>query len=186
MQTPLGLERGVRPTDVKPAGRRFKIRGDDELQALFVDIDGRGTLRCLGNRLEADPTAREARQRKAVEAEIQIFLHCRGIEDRHHCRFEDLLALVCEGRGLAAVVVPGDRQHAAERRCACRIRMFQRVDGAVHARPFAVPDAEHALYGGAGKQSDLLASPHRSGGEVFIEAGLEAHIGFGEVRVRLP
>ena len=85
-------------------------------------------------------------------------------------RGEHLLALVRQGRGLAAVVVAGQRQHAAVLRGAGRIGVLERVDRAVDARALAVPDAEHAIDLGAGKQTDLLAAPHRGRREVLVEA----------------
>ena len=117
------------------------------------------TLDGLGDRLEADPAARVARQREAEEAEVEILLHVAGIEHRDHRGGEDLLALVRQGRGLAAMVVAGQRDHAAMRRGAGGVAVLAARRRAVDARALAVPDAEHAIDRGAGEQVDLLRCP---------------------------
>src|SRR5215472_5664303 len=65
-------------------------------------------------------------------------------------------------------------------------QLAQRIERAVDAGALAVPDAEHAIDLGAGKQADLLATPHGGGGKVFVQPGLEADIVLLEQRLRLP
>ncbi len=141
-----------------------------------IAIDRRGTLDGFADRLEADPAAGIARQREAIDAEIEIVLEGRRIDDRHQCRRKHLLALVRQRRGLAAVVVTGERQHAAMPRRAGRIGMFQCVDRAINAGTLAIPDAEHAIDLGARKQADLLATPDGGRGEVLVQPGNESDI----------
>ena len=74
------------------------------------------------------------------------------------------------------MIVAGQREHAAMPRGAGGVGVLQRVDRAVDAGPLAVPDAEHAIDRGAGKQADLLAAPHRGRGEILVEAGLEVDV----------
>ncbi|MGY3411875.1 hypothetical protein ACVWZV_007988 [Bradyrhizobium sp. GM5.1] len=57
------------------------------------------------------------------------------------------------------MVVAGKREYAAIQRGAGGIRMLERVNRAIDAGPLALPDAEHAIDLGAGKQADLLAAP---------------------------
>src|SRR5204862_377086 len=65
------------------------------------------------DRLEADPAAGEARQRKTENPKIEIILQRRRIDHRHQRRGEHLLALMRQRRGLAAMVVAGERNDAA-------------------------------------------------------------------------
>jgi hypothetical protein len=125
---------------------------------------------------EADPAAGEARQRKAIEAEIEIVLERGGIDHGDQRRREHLLALMCQRRGLAAVIVAGERQHAAIERGAGRVGMLERIDRAIDARPLPVPDAEHAIDLGAGKQADLLAALDRGCRQVLVQAGDEGDV----------
>src|SRR5918997_352102 len=57
-----------------------------------------------------------------------------------------------------------------------RIPVLQRVAAAIHTRPLAVPDGENAVILGAGKQSDLLATPNRGGGQFLVDRGLEFQV----------
>src|SRR5215468_5687779 len=79
-------------------------------------------------------------------------------------------------RGLAAMVVTGERNDAAVLRASCGVRMLECIERAVDAGALAVPDAEHAIDPGAGEHADLLAAPHRGCGEVFVEAGDEGDV----------
>src|ERR1700732_5615765 len=72
-----------------------------------------GTVAVFAQRLEANPAAAVTRKCKTDKAEIKIVRNGRGIEERHHCRFENLLALVRGGGGLSAMVVAGNGEHAA-------------------------------------------------------------------------
>ncbi len=84
------------------------------------------------------------------------------------------------------MVVAGDDQHAAEFGRAGGVGVTEDVAAAVDARPLAVPHAEHAVVLGAGEQPDLLAAPDGGGGEVFVDAGLEGDVVFGEMGLGLP
>ena len=46
----------------------------------------------------------------------------------------------------------------------------------VDARALAVPDAEHAVVLALAEELGLLRAPERGGGEVLVEAGLEADV----------
>ena len=158
----------------KPARRHLEIVGHDDLDAIGIADDRGRAFDGLGDRLEADPAAGVARQRKAQNAEIEIILQRRRIDHRHHRRGEHLLALMRQRRGLAAMVVAGERDHAAIRRGAGRVGVLERVHRAVDAGALAVPDAEHAIDLGAGEHADLLAAPHRGRRQILVEAGLRS------------
>ena len=178
VQPALLIQRRIGPADAKAARRHFEIVGHDDLDAIGIADDRSRALDRLRNRLEADPATGITRQRKAENAEIEIVLQRRGIDDRHQGRGEHLFALMGERRGLAAMVVAGQRDHAAVRRGAGRVRMLERIQRTVDAGALAVPDAEHAIDLGAGKHADLLAAPHRGCRQILVEAGLEFDVMF--------
>src|SRR5207244_4950776 len=89
-----------------------------------------------------------------------------------------------ERRGLAAMVVAGQRNHAAIRRGAGRVGMLERVHRAVNAGALAIPDTEYAIDLGAGEHADLLAAPHGGRRQILVETGCELDVmlleeGFG-------
>src|SRR5579859_6566995 len=95
---------------------------------------------------EAELSTASATALKPIQQPVvEVLLDRRGVEHRYHRGDEVLLALVRERRGLAAVVVAGDRQHTAVRRRAGGVRVLERVDRAVDSGSLAVPDAEHAI-----------------------------------------
>ncbi len=71
------------------------------------------------------------------------------------------------------MVVAHQGEHAAMLRGAGGVGVAEHVAGAVDARPFAVPHAEHAVVLAFAAQLGLLRAPQRGGGEVLVEAGLE-------------
>ncbi len=87
-----------------------------------------------------------------------------------------MLALVGHGRGARRGVVAGDQQHAAVFGGAGVVGVAEDVAAAIDARALAVPHRKHAVELGLREQVQLLRAPHRRGGEVFVEAGLEADV----------
>ena len=77
------------------------------------------------------------------------------------------------GGGFGAVVVAGEAQHAAVFGRARGIAVAEHVAAAVDAGALAVPDADHAIVPGAGREVELLRTPDRGGRKVFVHAGLE-------------
>ena len=73
------------------------------------------------------------------------------------------------------MVIACHGQHAAPRRGACHVGVFEHVRAAVDARALAVPDAEHAieLVGARWRKTQLLSAPQGGGCQFFIDAGLE-------------
>ena len=164
--------------------RQGVVRGDEAAER--GNHDGGGLLGGLGGGLERGPEAAVARQREAGEAEIQDVLHRGRVEDRHHHAFEDVLGLVRIGGGLCAVVIPGDRQHAAQAVGAQGVGAAERVARAIDAGPLAVPHAEDAADPGAGEGLDLLRAPQHGGGHVLVQPGLETDVVRGEEFLPAP
>ncbi len=82
------------------------------------------------------------------------------------------------------MVVAGQTQHAAVFRRARGIAVAEHVAAAVDAGTLAVPDADHAVVAGAGRQIELLRAPDRGGREVLVHAGLEFDVVFFEMFAR--
>ena len=59
--------------------------------------------------------------------------------------------------------------------------MAEHVAAAVDAGALAVPDADHAVILGAGREIELLRAPDRGGREVLVHAGLELDVVLFEV-----
>ncbi|MCY1357965.1 hypothetical protein D3C81_1247140 [compost metagenome] len=97
-----------------------------------------------------------------------------------------MLGLVRQRRGLGRVVVAGQHQHAAVLRRPRRVGVLEHVTGAVHARPLAVPHAEHAIEFGIRVHVDLLRAPYRGRGEILVQPGLEHDVVRGQMLLGLP
>src|SRR3546814_13852976 len=69
----------------------------------------------------------------------------RRIQHRQHRRDQRVLGLVRAVRRLAAVIVAGDREKAAVRRCAFEIAELPRFAGTIDADALAVPQAVDAF-----------------------------------------
>ncbi|MNR18623.1 hypothetical protein D3C85_1353590 [compost metagenome] len=64
--------------------------------------------------------------------------------------------------------------------------MTEHIAAAVHARALAVPHAEHAVVGRAFEDIDLLGTPDRGGGEIFVHARMEHRVVLLEIVPGLP
>ncbi len=84
------------------------------------------------------------------------------------------------------MIVAGQRQHAAVGRGAGRVAVLQRVAAAVDPRPLAVPDRKDAVIFGAGEQPDLLAAPHRGGGQLLVDRRLKLYMVALDKAARAP
>ena len=71
------------------------------------------------------------------------------------------------------MVVAAERQRRAVAARAGHIGVAEDVAGAVDARPFAVPDADHAVVLRLAQHVMDLAAQHRGGGDIFVHAGHE-------------
>ncbi|MCY1446806.1 hypothetical protein D9M71_633930 [compost metagenome] len=64
--------------------------------------------------------------------------------------------------------------------------MTEYIAAAVDARALAVPHAEHAVVGRAFKEIDLLRTPDRGGGKIFVHARMEHRVVLLEIVAGLP
>ena len=78
------------------------------------------------------------------------------------------------------MVVAHGHQHAAVRRAARHVGVFEHVARAVHARPLAVPQAKDAVVFALAAQFGLLAAPQGGGGQIFVQAGLKGDVMFSQ------
>ena len=78
------------------------------------------------------------------------------------------------------MVVAHRHQHAAMGRGSGHVDMAHHVASAVHPRPLAVPQAEHAVIFALAPQLGLLAAPKRGGGQIFVQALFELHLRLGQ------
>jgi len=159
---------------VQAAGRHLKFRNDN-LQTLRVNVHRGAGFDNFLNSFHAGPDTGKSAERKTVQTEVQHLLHRRWKENRQTAGFENVITLVCCRAALGHMVVTSDGQHATPSRGARHIAMLENVRGAVHARAFAVPNAEHAIkFVVAGwREAQLLRSPQSGGCQFFVDTGLE-------------
>ena len=74
------------------------------------------------------------------------------------------------------MVVAGQTQHAAVLGRAGGIAVAEHVAAAIDAGALAVPDADHAIIFGAGREIELLRAPDRGRREILVHAGLELDV----------
>ena len=179
------LQHPVRPADVEAAFRQLEVLRQHDLHPVRVEVDRGARLDDVGHALHRDPEAGVAAHRPAMQAIIEVFLHGGRVQHRNAAGLQDVLALVRGSGGLGRVVVAGQDQHAAMRAGASHVGMLEHVAAAVHARALAVPHAEDAVVQGAFEQVDLLRAPDAGGGQVFIDAGMKAHMLRVQIFLRL-
>ena len=81
---------------------------------------------------------------------------------------------------MRAMIVARHREHAAVLGGAGEIAAVQRIACAIHARPFAVPHAEHAIDALAGKRVELLRPVQHGRGQVLVHARLKLDVPLGQ------
>ncbi|MDT4847708.1 hypothetical protein FQZ97_817750 [compost metagenome] len=162
------LDQGrVRPADMHAAFRQLEVFGNLHIDAQRIDVHHRRGVDVFGDGLQRHPATAVARQLPADDAVVEDFL-------------------VGDARRLAAVVVAGQQQHAAMLGNTGRVAVLEHVAAAVHTRTLAVPHGKHAVVARAGKQAGLLAAPHRSGGQLFVDPGLKVDGVFLEEALGFP
>ena len=167
-----GVEESVGPADRNAVRRKWKVVGRDQLDAVGIDIDRGRAFDGVGHALESDPQAGVAAHCPAVQAEIDDFLHRRGIQHRHHGGRELVVGLMREGRRF--------------RRGAREIGMLEHVAAAVHTGALAVPHREHAVVLGARVHVDLLAAPDRGRSQVLVQSRPKLDVRLGKKFFRTP
>ena len=180
------LKRRVRPADIDAAFRQGKVIRDDRLHAVRVHDHAGGRFHRIGHRLHAHIAAGITAHGVAMHAEIEIFLHARRIQHRHHRADELMIGLVRQRGRLGAVVIACNQQHTAVLAGARVIAMLEHVTAAVHARPLAVPHGEHAVVLGVRVKIELLRAPHGGGTQFLVDARHKLDVRFFEVLFRFP
>ncbi|MNI68620.1 hypothetical protein D3C73_1243280 [compost metagenome] len=113
-QQSLFLRQGwVRPADIQAAFGQRDI-GNDWLYAMNIDVDNSRTFNSIGHRFEGNPATGITRHGPAVHTVVEIFLHARRRQYRHHDRFENVFGLMRQRGGTGAMVITGNRQHTAK------------------------------------------------------------------------
>ena len=177
LQAGIFLAPDVAGADVDAAIGEFKFR-DDDGTVLVRQIDGGAGFYRIGRGLEADPGAGKAAHGQPKQAIFDEFMHRRGRQERHEGRLEVMVALVGQGGGFGAVIIAHDSEHAAMRRRAGGVAVFQHVHGAIEAGALAVPDAEDAIALRRRVERNVLAAPDGGGAQFFVHAGNEVDILF--------
>ena len=101
-------DRCVGPANMHAALGHLEVLRRNDVQSLRIDRDRGRALDGVGDGLGSDPAAGVARQRPAVEAEVQVVLHVGRVQDRYAAVDQRMLALVGDRRGLGARVVAVD------------------------------------------------------------------------------
>ncbi len=169
--------RRVAQADVQPALGHDEIRAH-EIQPMRIAVHDRGGLDRVLHRLQAGPDAGETRQRETIKPEIKDFLHPRRRQNRDIGVDHGPIRLVQHGRAFAGMVVTHRHDHAAMSRRTRHVRVPHHVAAAIHARPLAVPQREHAVMLALAAQFGLLAAPDCRGGKIFVQSRLKQHAGF--------
>jgi hypothetical protein len=187
--------RQVGPAVVQAVGRRGVAGGGAHGVGVFpggharvhrIEVHGARALHDFGQRRHADPRARIARELVAVQAELQVLGHARGLHHGHAPGHEGVVALVRHRGRHAAVVVARHHQHAAVRRRAVGVAVLERVARAVHARALAVPHGIDAIDGALGIGLHALRAQHLRGRELLVHGRHEADAGLLEAIAGLP
>ena len=93
-----------------------------------------------------------------------------------------MVALVRGGAAFADVVVAGNGNHAAVLRGAGHVGVLEHVGAAVHARPFAIPNAKHAIVFFALRvQVELLRAPDGGRAQLLIHPRLKDDVVVGQM-----
>ncbi len=113
--------------DVEAALGHRRRPGLDHAHAVGAHLHRGRALDRVGQALQADPAARIARHRPAVDPEVQVVLNARRVQDRHSEMDERLFALVRDRRRLRARVIAGQGENTAPGRRAGVVGVLDRV-----------------------------------------------------------
>ena len=145
---------------------------DDDLRGVGMHLHHAAAVAQVGDQLQADPAAAEARQGEGVQAVEQEFLDGGRVEDGDAGREQDVVALVRHRGALAIVVVAGQDDGGAVRPRAAHVGVLEDVAAAVDAGALAIPNAVHPVDLRAGKQVHVLGAHHRRGGQFLVHRRL--------------
>ncbi len=173
----------IAQTDVQTALGHVEL-GHDERHPVRASIDHRCHLHRVLHQLEPGPDTREPAQGKAVETEIENFLHPCRRQHRHVDVHHRPVGLVAGGRGFAGVVVPHRHQDTAVARGAGHVGVAHHVAGPIHPRALAVPEPEDTVEAPFAAQLGLLRAPKCSCSQILVQPGLEPDVGGLEIGFR--
>ena len=122
----------VDQTDVQAALGHVEV-GKDKVQAVRIAVDHAGGFDGVLHGFQTDPQTGKPAERPAIKAVVHDFLHTGGRHHRHIGIQQREFGLVQHGRGFAGVVVAHGHQHAAVRRAARHVGVFEHVARAVQA-----------------------------------------------------
>ncbi len=166
----------IRHANVQTAFRRDKTLGITPIAPQGVQVHGGTAFHRFRNRFETHPSTRKPRQRPAIKSKLQEFGHAGRIEHWHAPGLKNTLALMGHGGRNATVVVARHHQNTALGRGAKGIAVMNGIGRAIHTRPLAVPQREHAFDGAARIDSGALRAHYRRGGQLLVDGGQKTHI----------
>src|SRR5699024_2942511 len=140
----------------------------------------------IGQALRADPAGGIARHLDRGNAVIEVIVPTVRLQ-RPDARSQPRRLALARGRGrLVDTSVDQRGQTPPRRRGAAQVAVLEPIAGAINTWALAVPDAEHAIVVGSPAETDLLAAPHRSRRQVFIQSRLKMNVGLFQVFLGLP
>ena len=149
-----------------------------------IQVHRAGALDGFVHHLECYPGAGIARHGPADKPVVDHLLDGGRVENRRSVGDHFRVGEVGDGGGLRGVVVAGDQQHPAVGRRTVETAVLDRVAGTENPGSLAVPDGEYAVVLAVFLHLQLLGAPHRGGGQVLVDAGLEDDIVFLQVFCR--
>src|SRR6185436_4880590 len=105
------------------------------------------------------------------------------IKYRHSEVVKAQIALMWNRGAFGNVIVAAEDQRRAVAAGAREIRMPENISGPVHARTFAIPDADHTVVFRLSEHVKDLAAKYRSGREIFVHARREVDAVFVKKRL---
>ena len=136
-------------------------RGNLNRTAFRAEAHDSAPIADVGRQFQAGPTAAEARQGNAVQAEVEHFLRAGRIEHRHCAVVQRELALVRDRGTLGNVIVTSECDRSAMFTRAREAGMAHGIAAAIETRPLAVPNSHGAIVERIRKGLKELATHHR-------------------------
>ena len=115
------------------------------LHALRIDHRSGAGLHNFLDGFHARPNAGETAHGEGMHTQIENVLHTG--REKHWCatRFKNMVALVCRRGALGHMVVTRHSQHAAPRRGAGHVGVFEHIGATVYTWAFAIPNTKDAI-----------------------------------------
>ncbi len=143
---------------------------------LRIHVHGAAAIAYVRHHLHPHPRARKPRHRDRHQSVIQNLLRIAGIQKRNAEVVQAEVALMRDGGALRNVIVAAQHQRRAIFSRARQVRVPKHVARPVDARPFAVPDADHALHLALSQHAVDLAAHHRRSCQIFVHPRPEVDV----------